>query len=887
VARQRQQTTPRSARPRERSPAPKNRARVRRSPAYRLPHDVDARTIELTFELDPHKSTFKGRASYALEIARRRKSIELHSLGLRIAFVRLHLADETLHGRVEHRPESESIVLGFDRLIPEGPVRLELAFRGRVRRDLRGLYGAGSGDEAWLASQLCPTDARRLFPCFDEPGMKSRYRISVTAPADQTVISNAPISDEETTENGQRLTRFEATPPLSSYLVAVAVGPFEASPVAMSGTTALRVWTLPGRQPLTGFALEAATASLERLERWFDLPHPYPKLDLLALPAFAFGAMENAGAVFFRDSILLLDAKTASLEDRMRTAEVVAHELSHMWFGNSVTMKWWNDLWLNEAFATWMAYEIVDSWRPEWQVWLDFALRKEHALWLDALASSHPIAPPIRHAEEAQENFDAITYTKGASVLRMLERYLGAEVFREGIRLYMRRHSESNAEAADLWAALAEVSAEPIEKIVAPWTLQTGFPVVTPTRRTKKGTPTLDLVQERFLALPSRSKRDAGMSWTIPWVGRIGSGEDGNGNETRTLKRLFSKHRDSIPSGGNFAWAYANGGEAGFFRVNHGEQGQHELLAHLGELSTVERIGLVGNQWALCQAERLPIAALLDLLSALDSEEDPDVLGVIESVLSALDRRLVPRAGAAAEVRFRTWICDTFGPQLEVIGVTPKKSEGDRARMRRARLLSIVGGLGRGDRVVRESERLCAQHFSEGMELAAELAGPIIRIAAAGGGPFLHAALRRATTRAETPQSRRIHLLGLAAFEDAMLIAKSLDTALDPDFAPAPDRAQLIHDLLGNPRTAMLTWTRLQRVWKRLERQMPPILLARLAAATAQALPASEMAGILAFFEQQPLLAGPRAVRQISEELKIAARFERASCKGLVEYLID
>jgi puromycin-sensitive aminopeptidase len=557
-----------------------------------------------------------------------------------------------------------------------------------------------------------------------------------------------------------------------------------------------------------------------------------------------------------------------------------------MWFGNLVTMKWWNDLWLNEAFATWMAYEIVESWRPDWRIWLDFAHRREQALSMDALASSHPIAPPIRSAEEAQENFDAITYTKGASVLRMLERFLGADAFREGIRLYIHRHAEASADAEDLWSALSEVSKEPVAKIVSPWTLQTGYPLVSVRRPDHKP---VEFVQERFLSLPPRSKRADPTRWTIPMVVRIGEGRPGKSStssESRNFKRLFSKRRDSLPpKDSQFAWIHPNDGEAGFFRVDHGEVGHHELLAHLTELPATERIGLIGNQWALCQADRLPIDALLDLITALGTESDPDVLGTAEHVLAQLDRRLVRDAGSEVRTNFRAWVCSVFEGQLGGLGLMPRPGEDDRERLRRGQILSIVGGHGRSENVVREAERRCAQHVAEGTPLPGELAGPILRIAAHGGGAILHAALRNATLKAETPQARRIYLFALSAFTDPELVGASLDAGLDAELAPTPDRAQLIAELLANPDAARQTWNGLKRSWKKLEKQMPPILLARLAGATAYALPPSEAQGIAAFFERKPLVAGTRVLRQISEELRIAARFQLAARDGLARYL--
>jgi puromycin-sensitive aminopeptidase len=842
-------------------------------------------TIDLHFDLDPRRKTFRGEAHYTLQLDKRTRKLELHAADLRVSGVRVRLGSNILKGRVEARPETETVVLHFDRLLPADTLQLEFDFRGRVRNDLRGLYRSVDEREPWIATQLCPTDARRFFPCFDEPGIKSPYRIRVTAPHDQIVISNAPVEFEEDVDAGRKTVHFETTPPLSSYLVAVAVGPFKASPVLMSGSTAIRVHTLPSRQELATFAREVAAECLVRLEEWFDMKHPYPKLDLLALPDFAFGAMENAGAVFFRDSILLLDIEEASSEDRKRAGETIAHELSHMWFGNLVTMAWWNDLWLNESFATWMAYEIIDAWQPGWCIWLDFAHRRETALEVDALAASHPIAPKIRSAEEAHENFDAITYTKGASVLRMLAGYLGHEVFRDGIRLYIRRHREQAATAADLWAALGEVSGAPVEEIVSPWTLQTGYPLVTLKRRNSKGQKLIELSQQRFLSLPARDgrSRKAVARWSIPWVGRVGRSD---ASDTRTPKYLLSKSRDHLSSAnGESTWIYGNANEAGFFRIEHGEAESADLLANLASLSPLERIGFVGHQWALARAGRTPITSLLDLLAALGDEDDPDVLLAVEAVLVRLGRRLAASRGARVEERLRAWVATCFGGQVDLLGFEADRNDDERRRMRRARIFSIVGHFARVDRVRHECTSRCAHHFSTGEALPSELGDEIVRIAASVGGESLHESLSDATRSAKTPQARRRMLFALAEFDQPELIRASLEASLEVSIAPTPDRAGLIAAMLARPTTAPETWRRLQKVWPRLEKEMPPILLARLAGATAEALPHSSAAEIHAFFDTHPLAAGSRVLRQIAEEMAIAKRFETLAGAELEAYL--
>ncbi|MEZ4278363.1 MAG: M1 family metallopeptidase [Myxococcota bacterium] len=849
---------------------------------HRLSPLVRPQSAELRFELDPAKPGFRGEARYALQLARATRVIELHSADLNVSRAAARCDGRSLKARIEVRARDERIRLHFERPLAAGPVRLELAFRGRVRRDLRGLYRSSDRESPWLATQLCPTDARRFFPAFDEPALKLRYRIAATVPADQTVISNSPIEFEEEAPRGRKTVHFAPTPPLSAYLVALVVGPFESSPALHVGPTPIRVHTLPGRQNLASFAREAAAESLARLEAWFDSPHPYEKLDLIALPDFAFGAMENAGAVVFRDSILLLDAAKASPAELRRSAETIAHELSHMWFGNLVTMAWWNDLWLNESFATWMAYEILDGWQPDWRVWREFAHRREEALEQDALSTSHPIAPPIRNAQEAHENFDAITYTKGASVLRMLERYLGSEVFRDGILLYMRRHRERHASASDLWTALSEVADQPIEKIIAPWTLQTGYPLVRVERDDGDGRDAIRLRQERFRAGAGKSP-GAGTRWTIPWVGRVGRGSDGN---ARAIRHLVSKARDRVSGqGAALTWIYGNAGEAGFFRVQHGESEWIDLLAELTSLSPLERIGLVGHQWALARAGREPLDRLLDLVASLGEEQDPDVLASVERVLDGLLRRVAAGLDPAVDARLRAWAEIYFGGQIDALGLEPRAGDDAVTRERRARAVSIVGRIGRAGAVREDCAQRTARALAGGPPLVPELADAQVRIAASAGDTALHARFVAAARAAETPQARRRWLLALADFPSASSLAHTLTAVGDAALAPAVDRAALMIALLARPDSAEAAWHHLTARWRSLERDWPPILLARVVAGTSAALDPTLARPLAAFFRAHPLAAGPRTVRQVLEELGHARAFAPALGRQLERYL--
>lgn len=840
--------------------APKSTARPRRT--LRLPTSVRPIEVDLHLRAAPKRRAFEVEVTYRLRVERRTREIELHATGLEIDRVQASVAgtSDPLSPSLELHPECETAVFRFERPLEAGELHLSMRARGRVRDDLRGLYRSSDRQTPWIATQLCPTDARRVFPCFDEPGTKARYAIRVTAPAGETVVSNAPVARRSRATRGQRTTLFETTPPLSVYLIAIAIGPFERSRPVHVGATPIRIVTLPGARRLGRFALEAAAESLARLERWFGMPHPYAKLDLVALPDFAFGAMENAGAVFFRDAILLLDDRTASADDRLRTAETVAHELAHMWFGNLVTMAWWNDLWLNESFATWMAYEIVHDWQPDWKVWHAFIARRESALELDALRTSHPIAPPVETADEAQENFDAITYTKGAAVLRMLQRYAGATRFRAGVRRYIRRHREGVATASDLWSALEAAADLPVESIVRPWTRITGHPVVdlVPARGGR-----LRARQTRFLLGGARGRS---ATWEIPWIGR-----PTQGRRQRAHRRVLARTESLLPADVRAdAAIYGNADEAGFFRVDHGDEGFEALRRNLPRLSSLERIGWIGHEWALVRAGRAPIGRLVRLLDALGGERDPDVLFAAERVHAALARRLAPDAGEDVARALAARVVSIHRDALEALGLDARRAEDAERTRRRARLLSLVGGLGADAAWRARCAERVARFLDDGRALPRGAADVVLRVGGAAAPSAVQRKLIAAVRSAATPQARRERLFALAAFTRPRDLARTLKAAGNPRLAPAGDRATLLMQLVSSRATAETTWDHLRTEWPRLEGEMPPILVARLAGELANALPGPRLDEIPDFFARHPLAAGERTVRQLEEQIRLA-----------------
>ena len=833
--------------------------------------------MEVHVEVDPARGDgFRGEVTQHVVLDRARSAVRLHAQDLRVTGARVEWEGGRQTGTITALPEVEMIEVAFPGRVPKGEATLHLRFAGRLRKDLCGLYAARVGEHRYAFTQLEATDARKFFPCFDEPAMKARFQLSVTTSATNAVVSNGPAVRTRRLDGGRKRVDFERTPPLSSYLLALAVGPLERSRPVRVGPTEIRVWHSPGKGALTRFGLEAAKESLARLERWFALPYPYSKLDLVAVPDFEFGAMENAGAVFFRETLLLLDPATATLAEKKRAAEVIAHELAHMWYGDLVTMAWWDDLWLNEAFATWMAFNVVDDWKPEWRMWHDFQHGRAAALELDALKHTHPIYCKVRTAAEANENFDLITYEKGASVVRMIERYLGPATFRKGVRRYIRRHREGNTVAADLWGALSEASGEPVEKLARAWIERPGHPVLT-IRRSRDGRA-LELRQERFL---QAGRRAGGAPWPIPWVARLGTGRGKGRLERRLLGR--ARERVALPERAP-RFVYGNADESGFFRPLHEAGELDALLGSLDALSAVERMGLVDHQWALVRAGRAGLASVLEAVAALADEQDPDVLDALLKPLGFLASGLVPEAAPDQEEAFRHFLVDRFGPAFRELGWRPRRGEGEDRSLRRAALLSIVGSIGGSEEVLAEAAERCDAYLKRRRSLDPNLADGVVGLAARCGDAARFEQFLAAMRSAATPQEQRRFLLALGSFRAPRLVDRSLALALTPAVA-TQDVVFLLSRLLANPAARERTWRFVTSRWGRLAKRMPPLLASRLVESTWWLLTPEYRREVARHFAAHPLASGERALRQTLERFDWYRGFRRRAASELRGWL--
>jgi len=863
------------------------RAGARTVRPHRLASDVRPTDVALHVDLDPRKGDdYAGEVEIALVLDAPRKTIELHADDLKVSHARVTAGGRTLRGKIVRRPEYETIRVELPERLAAGEATLSLHFAGKLRSDLRGLYGSRSGKRRYAFTQLEATDARRFFPCFAAPPFKARFTISVTTSQKNAVLSNAPAARTRKIARGRKTVRFRRTPPLSTYLVALAVGELEASKAVKLGDTPIRVWHVPGKRTLTAFALECARETLQRLEAWFDLPYPYEKLDLVAVPDFEAGAMENAGAVFFRETLLLVDPKTVSLAEKKRVAEVICHELAHMWYGDLVTMAWWDDLWLNESFATWMAFTIVDAWKPEWKMWHDFQHGRAAAMELDALRNTHPIYCEVKTPAEAAENFDLITYEKGAAVVRMLERYLGAEPFREGVRAYVRRHREKNAVAADLWRALSEASGIKVGPVARAWIEQGGYPVVELRRASRRrGRPALLLRQDRFTERPGRPARSRrpGPTWPVPFVGRV---LPAGGGPPRDVRHLLTgaTARVELPEDAETAAVYGNADEGGFFRPLHGEEELPALLRALPALSSLERMGLVDHQWALVRAGRADCGAFLDLVRAFAEEADPDVLGALRRPLAFLADSLAPEAAPGCEEPLRAFVREVFGPAFEAAGFGPAPDEGEDERLRRAALLSLVAGVGAAPELRAEASRRGRRYLDDRASLDPNLADTVVSLAAREGDARLFERFEREVERAHTPQEKRRFLLALGDFRTREEVERALALSLT-EKVPTQDVVFLLVRLFANPAARERTWSFVKRRWPRLSRRIPSLGASRLIEATPALLRAHYRDEVRAFFREHPVPSGERALRQAVERFDWYRDFRALAAPALARRL--
>ncbi|HXH58737.1 M1 family metallopeptidase [Iamia sp.] len=870
---------------------------------YRLPRTVLPRRYELALTPDLDAATFTGSVVVEVDVTEPVTGIVLNAVELTVAEAWVERDGDRNDASVTLDAETERATLTLGRELRTGPATVHLRFAGTLNDKLRGFYRSTFSDEAGTdhtiaTTQFEATDARRAFPCWDEPEMKAVFSITLDVPGDLLAVSNAAEVSSEATGDGRRRVRFADSMSMSTYLVAFVVGPLVATdPIDVDGVP-LRVVHREGQEALAVFALESGAFALRHFTEYFGRAYPADKLDLVAVPDFAFGAMENLGCVTFRDALLLVDPERATQSELQRVADVIHHEIAHMWFGDLVTMRWWNGIWLNEAFATFMEMRCTDAFRPEWDRWTDFGIARTAAYDTDALASTRPIEFEVVSPADAEGMFDVLTYEKGAAVVRMLEQYLGEDAFRAGIRLYIERHAHANTETTDLWDALEEATGEPVRRIMDSWIFQGGHPEVSIEQASGDGGGgTLRLSQRRFrYAADTSPAPDDDARWAVPvlvrWslgasaddeldtAGTVGDGESGTATSgQRTERVLLDGASTEIALDAPATWVLANSGGSGFFRVRYDAEGRRALTAAMAELTPLERYGLVDDAWASLLAATVSIEEVLALVRTFADETDLSVWQRVLGVLAALDR-LVDDAHRPA---LQAWVRAAVAPALVRLGAEPVAGEPARDAARRAALFGALGTTGADGDIRRRAAGLL-DRVAAGETVDADLLDASVRVIAATGDAEAFARFGDRSAAASTPQERLRYLGARADFPGAEEMDAFLASTLT-DAVRTQDAPFVLRRALSNRTQSDRVWAFIEEHWAAIGDRFPSNSIARLLEGI-RSINRAELADrVGAFLDDHPVAQGAKPVDQHRERMRAGVALRARTQASLADAL--
>jgi aminopeptidase N len=840
--------------------------------AQRLPRGVTPTHYDLTVVPDLATATFSGEETIDVDIAAPARTIVLNAAEIRFGRASVTAGGRTQTATVTTDAAKEQASLSVAAPLPAGSARIRVSYTGILNDQLRGLYLSVANNRRYAVTQLEATDARRMFPSFDEPVYKATFSLKAVIDARDRAISNgAVIADEPGPAAGKHTVSFETTPRMSAYLLALAVGDFECREGAADGIP-IRICSTPEKKNLTGFALESAEQIMRYYNRYFSVKYPFKKLDVVAVPDFAAGAMENTAAIFYRETLLLADPENATLNVRKDVAQVLAHEMAHQWFGDLVTMAWWEDIWLNEGFANWMQTKPLRAWKPEWHLELDEVLENGRAMSLDALRSTRPIRAKASTPAEIGELFDAIAYEKGAAVLRMVEAWIGEEAFRKGINAYVERFKYANARAEDFWTTIAAATGQPVDRVMASFVDQPGVPLVASRLACAEGAGTVSLSQEPYLAEPPASP--PAQFWQIPVCVRAPSG--------KTTCDLLAGPAATLTLDACAEWVMANAGARGYYRTSYPPEVVRELAGAVETLSPAERVTVLADEWALVRAGRHGIGSFMDLVSGFARDRNA---AVIETLADRLDTIGEELATGPAAVPFRTWVAGFLRPVLEEVGWTAAAGEPEDRGVLRGAVVRTLGRTARDRAVLARAREVVTQELDRPGSVEPALLDVLVPLAAIEGDAGLYDRYVARSRAANDPEERYRYLYALSAFPDPALVRKTLDYALGREVR-TQDTKVLISRMLVSPDSGALAWKLLQSRWSDLQRKTgdsgnDTLIVGALQAFCDPAVAAQART----FFAAHRVPDAERTLQQSIERIALCARSAAAQRPKLADWL--
>lgn len=876
---------------------------------YRLDRNVLPQRYDLWIEPDLTGFTFEGRESIWIQAAKSFKSVTLHALELNVRQAALMTVEGVRVGAsaIRYNEKFETVTIDFNRSFsPNEAATLELEFSGILNDKMHGFYRTSYehlGQKTWgAATQFEATDARRAFPCWDEPDMKATFQVTLRVPKELTALSNMPVKEIAASGSKKEIT-YEPTPIMSTYLLCFVVAHLEGIFTKDKNGVDIGVWTTPGKIPQGRFALDVAKFCLPYFAEWFGIPYSLPKLDMVALPDFASGAMENWGLVTYRETALLVDPKNSSVAARQRVAEVIDHELAHQWFGNLVTMEWWTDLWLNEGFASFMGPKAVDAQFPQWKIWTQF-LATEYlaALRDDSLKNTHPIEIDVKDPAEIREIFDHITYSKGSSVNRMLEDYLTEPVLRKGLKSYLKKYAYKNARTVDLWKALEEASGKPVRAVMASYTRQGGYPVITvdaagsPSGRQtagKKGKfagkgakssakpaaiSGLKLTQSRFIFDGSTDK--AKSAWQIPVLAAV----QGSSKRFETLlNKKSGSLRIAAPAG---RWIKLNPGQSGFYRVAYGPSLTAPLSEGLkrGDFGPEDTLGLLDDAFVLARAGKMQTSQVMELVSGCEQEMDYNVWSTVAGILGQTEEL----AHGETRQKFNIFARELFSWTHERLGWNSKSKDHHLDVLLRSMAVGRLGHYGYAPVVEEARKRFAA--FARGGQLDPNLRGAVYGTVAAHGDKKTYAQLM-ALFEKSTLQEEKVRVLrSLTRFRDKAVAAEALKFSLS-DGVRSQDRYVILGGFGSNAACRLQAWEFIKREWRAVTAFFGGGNLGMLSRIIEGATQGFHTEGdakdVETFFKTHPIKGGQRSIQQSLEVVRANARWMARDRADLAAWLQD
>jgi len=755
-------------------------------PQLRLGDAVQPSRYAVDLTVVPNRDTFQGIVDIDIDIRTPSQLIWLNATRLTIQEAIFQPATRAAeHPRIV--PGGEQFIgFAFDHPV-SGQGVLHVAYQGSVSRtDSAGIFQMKEDGRWYAYSQFEPTDARRAFPCFDEPSFKVPWQLTLHVPANDLALSNTPVLSESAARDGMKTVKFKATPPLPSYLVALAVGPFDIVDAGPVGNTPVRVIVTHGKAPEAQEAAAAIPQLLKLLEDYTGMPFPYEKLDSVVMPVSNF-AMENAGLITYGESMLLAKPADDTINHRREMATLCAHEMSHQWFGDSVTTAWWNDTWLNEAFATWMENKIPGEWKPAWGMDVSIARDRLGAMRLDELSSARSVRQPIESYDDIANAFDDITYEKGAAVIEMFEHWIGPEKFRDGVRRYLKQHAGGTATAADFEAAISAAAGRDVAPVFDSFLDQAGLPEVSVTLHCGSK-PAVALEQKRSMPPGSRNAPEL---WKIPVCMAYESG----GEVHHQCDVIATAKAEVVLEAANTcpAWLLADDAEAGYYQTLYKGNLLKKLLSDNGRhLTAAERVGVLGEVNALVGTGDVSPRAALELVPEFSHDPNWQVVRSAADIASLLRHGDVPADLRQKGVRF---IRQQFGDQALALGWTAKPDDTDDKRLLREKLVPFVASAGGEKQLIGEAGQLAKHWLKDRDGLPPEMVGPVLNVAAEFGGPDLFRQLRTAAAAEHDHLVRERMLDALGSFRNPEVAKASLDLLLSKDF----DARESFYPLLFGP----------------------------------------------------------------------------------------